>query len=171
MKSIAKNPRINIRWILLAGLAAIATMPAAAVIQPYTADSATLHLWHLDETSTPCVDAAPGGTNLTRMINGATLGNVSFSNSAVNFTNCISFGTLATAGAVIFPRGSGNVGTAIPFTYAGADGAFTLKPWSTSNLIRPTITASTRRATSRFKSWIATPTTAAPACFNSALIR
>jgi hypothetical protein len=126
MKSIAKNPG-TIRLLLLAGLAAITTMPAAAVIQPYTADSATLHLWHLDEASTPCVDAAPGGTNLTRMINGAALGNTSYSSGTVNFTNCISFGTLATAGAVIFPRGSGNVGTAIPFTYAGAGGAFTFE--------------------------------------------
>jgi hypothetical protein len=99
--------------------------PASAAIQPYTVDSVTLHLWHLDETSTPCMDAAPGGTNLTYLINGATLGNVSFSNSAVSFTNSISFGTLTTPGAVIFPSGSGNVGNAIPFTYAGADGAFT----------------------------------------------
>jgi hypothetical protein len=38
MKSIAKNPG-TIRLLLLAGLAAITTMPAAAVIQPYTAAS------------------------------------------------------------------------------------------------------------------------------------
>jgi hypothetical protein len=99
--------------------------PASAATQPYTVDSATLHLWHLDETTAPCVDAAPGGTSLTYLINGATLGNTSFSNSTVNFSNSISFGTLATPGAVIFPSGSGNVGNAIPFTYAGADGAFT----------------------------------------------
>lgn len=108
-------------------LAWLAIRPANAAIQLYTTDTATLHLWHLDETSTPCADAAPGGTNLTYMIGGATLGNASFSNSAVNYTNSISFGTLATPGAVIFPSGSGNVGNAIPFTYAGADGAFTFE--------------------------------------------
>ncbi len=43
----------------------------------------------------------------------------------VSFTNCINLSTLANAGAIIFPAGSGNVGTAIPFTYAGANGAFT----------------------------------------------
>jgi len=31
-----------------------------AALQPYAVDAATLHLWHLDETVTPCVDAAPG---------------------------------------------------------------------------------------------------------------
>ncbi len=106
-------------------LACLAARSVAAAIQPYTADTATLHLWHLDEASPPCVDIAPGGTNLTYMINGATLGNASYSDSTVNFTNCISFGTLTTPGAVIFPIGSGNVGTAIPFSYAGTSGAFT----------------------------------------------
>ena len=106
-------------------LACLAVRPATAAILPYTADTATLHLWHFDELATPCVDAAAGGTNLAYMINGASLGNPSYSDSTVNFTNCISFGTLSTPGAVIFPSGSGNVGNAIPFTYAGANGAFT----------------------------------------------
>ena len=112
---------------LLFALVSIFPQSVGAAIQPCTTDSATLHLWHLDETSTPCADAAPGGTNLAYMIGGATLGNASYSNSAVSFTNCISFGTLTTTGAVIFPSGSGNVGSAIPFTYAGADGAFTFE--------------------------------------------
>jgi len=113
------------RSLCASAFAFLAAQPGGAAIQSYTADAATLHLWHLDEASKPCVDAVPGGTNLTYLIGGAILGNASFSNSAVNFTNCISFGTLSTPGAVIFPSGSGNVGTAIPFTYAGANGAFT----------------------------------------------
>ena len=121
-RPITRAPAALLLAFLMAGFAGT---PAGAVFAPYTVDSATLHLWHLDETATPCVDSAPGGTNLTYMINGATLGNASFSNNAVNFTNSISFGTLATPGAVIFPAGSGNVGTAIPFTYAGTNGAFT----------------------------------------------
>src|SRR5215469_5958095 len=85
---------------------------------PYTVDSATLHLWHLDESTLPCVDAAPGGTNLAYATGGATLGNASYlTNSpiSVSFTNCINFGTLTASNAVIYPAGSGNVGTAIPF--------------------------------------------------------
>src|SRR5437762_2487782 len=55
------------------------TLPARAVILgPYSPDSATLHLWHLDETVVPAVDSAAGGTNLTCLINGATLGSASF---------------------------------------------------------------------------------------------
>ncbi len=50
-----------------------------AALFPYTVDSATLHLWHFDETTLPCVDIAPGGTNLTYLTGGATLGNVSYS--------------------------------------------------------------------------------------------
>ena len=98
---------------------------SAAIVGPYTPDAGTLHLWHFDESAAPCVDFATGGANLAYMINGATLGNASYSNSAVDFANCISFGTTATPGAVIFPSGSGDVGNAIPFTYAGTNGAFT----------------------------------------------
>jgi hypothetical protein len=100
---------------------------SAAIVGPYTPDASTLHLWHFDESATPCVDFATTGyaTNLAYMINGATLGNASYSNSFVDFANCISFGTVAGSGAVIFPSGSGDVGNAIPFTYAGTNGAFT----------------------------------------------
>jgi len=99
--------------------------PASAVLQVYSPDPGTLHLWHFDETATPCLDAVAGGTNLTQLINGATLGNPSFSGGTANFTNSLSFGTLTTPGAVLFPAGSGNVGAVTPFTYAGANGAFT----------------------------------------------
>jgi hypothetical protein len=102
-------------------------LASAAIVGPYTTDAGTLHLWHFDESATPCVDFAAGGTSLAFMINGATLGNASYSNSSVDFANCISFGTTATPGAVIFPSGSGDVGNAIPFTYAGTNGAFTFE--------------------------------------------
>ena len=49
-----------------------------AGLAPYTADVATLHLWHLDEGTTPCADAVAGGTNFTSIANGATLGGASF---------------------------------------------------------------------------------------------
>jgi hypothetical protein len=102
-------------------------IPAEGAVAPYTVDAATLHLWHFDELTAPVVDYAPGGTNLTYLIGGATLGNASYSTNSASFTNCISFGTLATSNAVIFPVGSAYVGTPIPFTYAGSNGAFTLE--------------------------------------------
>jgi hypothetical protein len=123
-KPIPRTLRFGAFSVLLA-LAALCPALAGSTLQPYTADAGTLHLWHLDETATPCVDAVSGGTNLTYAINGATPGSASFSNSAAVFTNCIRFGTLTASNAVIFPIGSGNVGTPIPFTYAGTSGAFT----------------------------------------------
>jgi len=45
-----------------------------AAPQPYVPDGWTLHLWHLDEATTPCIDSAPGGTNLLALAGGATLG-------------------------------------------------------------------------------------------------
>ena len=108
--------------LALITLCFLAAVPVRGALQPYGVDAATLHLWHFDESAAPCVDCAPGGTNLTYLIGGATLGNAAVTN---NFTNSISFGTLTTSNAVIFPAGSGNVGAVIPFTYAGADGAFT----------------------------------------------
>src|SRR5438105_1043310 len=66
------------------------SLPARAVILgPYSPDSATLHLWHLDETVVPAVDSAAGGTNLTCLTNGATLGSASFAGfgNALNTTD------------------------------------------------------------------------------------
>ena len=68
--------------------------------------------------------AAP---NLTYPIGGVTAGSAGLSNNAVTFSNSLNFGTLATADAVLFPAGSGSVGTPIPFTFAGSDGAFTFE--------------------------------------------
>ena len=73
---------------LLAVLAAGLAGNALATPAPYSADAATLHLWHLDETAPPCVDSAAGGTNLTALVNGATLGPA---NSAfAGFGTCLS---------------------------------------------------------------------------------
>ncbi|MBC8095509.1 MAG: BNR-4 repeat-containing protein [Akkermansiaceae bacterium] len=49
-----------------------------AALVPYTTDSATLHLWHLDTVSAPAVDSVPGGTDLTTLSGGATLNQPSF---------------------------------------------------------------------------------------------
>ncbi len=100
---------------------------ASAAIQSYTADTATLHLWHFDETSAPCVDSIAGGTNLAFLIGGVNVGSAGLSNNAVNFKKALNFGPLTTSNAIAMPAGSGNVGTASPFTYAGTDGAFTFE--------------------------------------------
>ena len=64
--------------MLLAMLVLAAPSAGSAAFAPYSVDAATLHLWHLDESAAPCVDSAPGGTNLTSRFSGATLGNTSF---------------------------------------------------------------------------------------------
>ncbi len=122
------NPRLPIMKTakILLSLSLLALTPHlsnALIVGPYTPDANTLHLYHFNEAATPCVDSATsGGTNLTYMINGGTLGGAGY---ATGFTNAITFGSFTASNAVIFPIGSGNVGTPIPFTYAGTSGAFT----------------------------------------------
>src|SRR5437016_6087551 len=62
----------------LTGVTASMPCTQAAIIGPYSVDSATLHLWHMDQATVPVIDAAAGGTNLVGLFNGATLANVSF---------------------------------------------------------------------------------------------
>lgn len=62
-----------------AGLVITALAAQAAIVGPYLLDAKTLHLWHLNEASAPALDAVAGGNNLTGLLNGATLGNSSFS--------------------------------------------------------------------------------------------
>src|SRR6266850_1685891 len=62
----------------VASLALSTAVCQAEILGPYTPDPDTLHLWHMNETTAPVVDAAPNGTDLTALENGATLGNESF---------------------------------------------------------------------------------------------
>lgn len=66
--------------LLVALTATLATITASAlIVGPYPPDAQTLHLWHLDETTVPCVDSATsGGTNMAALGGSATLGNASF---------------------------------------------------------------------------------------------
>ena len=59
-------------------LFAAALAARAALVGPYAPDANTLHLWHLDETTTPVVDSAAVGINLSGLLTGATLGNASY---------------------------------------------------------------------------------------------
>ncbi len=74
---------MNCRWIFgLLFAACLVDLPIQGALTPYSVDSATLHLWHFDETTLPCVDAAPGGTNLTCVLGGVTLGIASYSTNS-----------------------------------------------------------------------------------------
>jgi len=50
----------------------------ADIVGPYSLDTNTLHLWHVDESAVPGVDSAPNGTNLLVLADGATLNNGSY---------------------------------------------------------------------------------------------
>ena len=70
-------------WLTLFWL--VAAAPAIA-LQPYSPDGSTLHLWHLDETNTPCLDSAADGVNLAALSGGARLTNLAFA----GFGGCVS---------------------------------------------------------------------------------
>src|SRR5881394_3545287 len=75
-----KFPESLVR-LLTSAATVLAVVPGvhAEILGPYTPDPDTLHLWHMNETTAPVVDAAPNGTDLTALENGATLGNESYS--------------------------------------------------------------------------------------------
>jgi hypothetical protein len=54
------------------------TIAAFGALRTYTPTSSTLHLWHLDESGTPVVDAGTNPLDLPVLSGGATLGNPSF---------------------------------------------------------------------------------------------
>ena len=112
-------------WFLPFALAVLfSSVCAQAALQPYSADVNTLHLWHFDELAPPFADSLADGTNLTYLTGGASAG---IEGPAIPFSNSLNFGTLDTSNAVLFPAGSGNAGTPVPFAFAGSDGAFTFE--------------------------------------------
>jgi hypothetical protein len=60
--------------LLSAAFCLIGSSAQALIVGPYSLDASTLHLWHLNETTVPALDSAPGGTNLTALGGSATLG-------------------------------------------------------------------------------------------------
>src|ERR1017187_10404702 len=81
-----KNVHSRKDWLLFAAAFSTCFCVHAFIVGPYTADTNTLHLWHLDETAVPAIDLAIGGTNLTALRGAASLGNASFT----GFGNCLS---------------------------------------------------------------------------------
>src|SRR6476619_5768058 len=80
LRGLKTNNLLKLRLdCLLATTAMLVSFSARAVITgPYTIDANTPHLWHLNESGVPVIDAAPGGTNMMILTNAATLGNASF---------------------------------------------------------------------------------------------
>lgn len=103
--------RCCIGWVIL-GLGGAMWSPAA--LSPYTPDVNTLHLWHLDEAVAPAADAFSGGTNLTALSGGATLGN----NSFAGFGNCLN----TTDGGQSATTGTGKDAALSALTLAGGTG-------------------------------------------------
>ena len=112
-------------------LAAIFTpwLAQAFILGPYTPDANTLHLYHLDDSTTPVVDSATvaGSTNLNNLANSATLGNTAYSNT---FNTCLSTlgggqNSVGGANQAMVLEGT-TIGTPISMTYANSiSGAFT----------------------------------------------
>lgn len=96
----------------------------ASLVGSYAADTNTLHLWHLDETTTPCIDSvSSGGTNLLDLAGGATLGNPSFSSAFTNSLNTAPGGS-AKGDLLAASATAGNVTITLANT---SNGAFTFE--------------------------------------------
>jgi len=112
---------------ILACLGAL-VVDASAAVHPYTADVATLHLWHLNETNAPASDSGANPHALQGLLNGAVLGD----SGAPDFGTALNthtgtpqqFGILTLQPTLI--NGSGDNAPA-GFTWFGSEGAFTLE--------------------------------------------
>jgi signal transduction histidine kinase len=130
--------RLTVAHGLLALLAAVcATLPeeSRAAPAPYSVDSHTLHLWHLDEPHTPAHNAVPGARKMLSLHNGAVLGAPGFP----GFKSCLRIpkemgppanialfhGGILLAAQRLAADTSDNVTN--PFPYFGTDGAFTME--------------------------------------------
>lgn len=131
MKTSRSNYLANLSAILaLAAAASIVPLARAAIGGPYTPDANTLHLYHLDEGAVPSPDAAAGGNNLQGLLNGATLGNPSFTGFG-NAVNTLDGGqdliAAANKDAAITPSAASPPGN-VAFPYSNpSSGAFTME--------------------------------------------
>jgi len=94
--------------------------------QPYSVDSSTLHLWHLDETRPVASDAVSNTTPLPNLANGGLLWTPSKPGFKTGLDVSANRGTAIGASLSALPLSDGaNDNTALQ--YAGADGAFTFE--------------------------------------------
>lgn len=125
------------RSLLTAGglLSALGIGLAAPSFAPYSADHATLHLWHLDEQAAPFKNWGSSPTSLLGLLNGAVAGKPSLE----NFGSSVSFswrggdepGVVRPYGPILLARPALDVGdldnVAGPFPLMGESGAFTVE--------------------------------------------
>lgn len=98
----------------------------AEVFKPYTVDSNTLHLWHLDEVKAPAADAVSGGLALNSLQNGALMWTPSLGGFGTGLNPAAGRGT-ATGGVLSALPLAADTTDDATFSYAGADGAFTFE--------------------------------------------
>lgn len=102
------------------------TPDSAEFFQPYTADSDTLHLWHLDEVDQPAADAGSEPVALTAVNANGRMWATSLAGFGTGFNPSAGRGT-ATGGALSAKPLASGAGDDATLTYAGVDGAFTFE--------------------------------------------
>ena len=103
-----------------------ATPDPAESFQPYTADSNTLHLWHLDEVDQPATDAGSGSLSLTALNANGRMWAPSLAGFGTGFNPSEGRGT-PTGGVLSAKSLANGTGDDTTMTYAGANGAFTFE--------------------------------------------
>ena len=114
----------------------IATRSNSNLAGPYAADAYTLHLWHLDEATLPCLDSVTSSNlNLNGLLGGAQLANPAFpgfgtclntlGNYGYNVWMSNSAPAASFSGAGLFPVATASAATLM--AYAGTNGAFTME--------------------------------------------
>jgi hypothetical protein len=98
----------------------------AEVFQPYTADSDTLHLWHLDEVKVPVSDSGSIPVSFTSLENNALLWTPSLAAFKTGINTSAGRGTAASGVLAAYPLAADTTDDTT-MTYAGADGAFTFE--------------------------------------------
>jgi hypothetical protein len=99
---------------------------SAESFQPYTADSNTLHLWHLDEIDQPAADAGSNAVTLTTLNANARLWAPSLAGFGTGLDPSAGRGTAGGGVLSALPLVNGT-GDDTTMTYMGADGAFTFE--------------------------------------------
>lgn len=102
------------------------TADTAEAFQPYTVDSNTLHLWHLNEVDQPAVNAVGGGLAMTALSANGRMWTPSLAGFGTGLNPSLGRGT--SSGGVLSalpPTNTASDNTTL--TYAGVEGAFTFE--------------------------------------------
>ncbi|MCW1921619.1 hypothetical protein OKA05_03585 [Luteolibacter arcticus] len=102
------------------------TLDTEEAFHPYTADSNTLHLWHLDEVDQAAADAGSGALSMAALNANGRLWAPSLAGFATGLDPSPGRGTLTGGALAAKPLVNGTSDNAT-LTYAGVDGAFTFE--------------------------------------------